>query len=91
MRSGQETIVNKVDKQQNNNRIAKKIFNIAIFIKVSGYFIAVLSLIILIQNEQFLMGILVFLSVAIFVLLSTLFLDAVAEGLQLLQDIKNKI
>ena len=72
------------------NRVAKK-FNLIVYIwKVFGYFIGFISLIVLSQNDNFLTGLLVCVITCIITWFSTLIFEAIAEGLQLLEDIKNK-
>jgi hypothetical protein len=60
-------------------------------IKFIGYVGAVISAIILIGNGEFGVGILAGLVIAIVTWFSTLLFEAIAEGLNLLQDIKNKL
>ena len=67
-------------------------FNIVVYIiRIIGYFSGFVSLIILAQNNSFLLGLVVCVITCIVTWLSTLFFVAIAEGLQLLQDIKEKL
>jgi hypothetical protein len=73
------------------NRVSKK-FNIVIFIlKFLGYFGAFITLIVLFSLKEYGFGLLYFVIVSIVTWLSTLILEAISEGLQLLEDIKNKL
>ena len=82
---------NNVNTRKIYNKVATK-FNIVVYIiRIIGYFSGFVSLIILAQNNSFLLGLVVCASTCIVTWLSTLFFVAIAEGLQLLQDIKEKL
>ena len=74
------------------NKVAAK-FNIIIsVIKILGYFGAFLCLIIgITKTSNYIFGLWIGAIVSIITWLSTIFLEAIAEGLQLLEDIKNKL
>lgn len=85
-----ETLESNTSTKKNINKVAKK-FNIVIFIiKLLGYFGAFICLIAYTQIVNFGLGLLVSVIVCIVTWLSTLIFEAIAEGLQLLEDIKNK-
>lgn len=79
----------------NTKRIPNKVttkFNIVIFIiKLLGYFGAFICLITYTQISNLGLGLLICVIVCIVTWLSTLIFEAIAEGLQLLEDIKNKL
>lgn len=82
---------NNVNTRKIYNKVATK-FNIVVYIiRIIGYFSGFVSLIILAQNNSFLLGLVVCVITCIVTWLSTLFFVAIAEGLQLLQDIKEKL
>lgn len=80
------------ERKNAQNKVARK-FNIIVTVtKVFGYFIAVLTMIITTSvTSNFGTGFLYGVSIAIATWLSTLLFEAIAEGLNLLQDINNRI
>lgn len=73
-----------------HNRVATK-FNIVVWImRILGYFGAIISLIIYAQLGNLGFGLLVCIITCIITWFSTLIFEAISEGLQLLEDIKNK-
>lgn len=82
---------NNVNTRKIYNKVATK-FNVVVYIiRFLGYFSGFISLIILAQNNSFSLGLVVCVITCIVTWLSTLFFVAIAEGLQLLQDIKEKL
>ncbi|MCI8290894.1 MAG: hypothetical protein HFJ25_01365 [Clostridia bacterium] len=80
-----------IDSSNSSNTVADKFILVVMIIKFIGYVGAVISAIILIGNGEFGVGILAGLVIAIVTWFSTLLFEAIAEGLNLLQDIKNKL
>ena len=79
------------------NRVAKKFKIVVTVIKILGYGYAILSTLLFILASALsnmvllaVLGIVVGLLIAIGTWLACLMYEAIAEGLQLLQDIKNK-
>ena len=72
------------------NRIARKFDLVVWIIKFLGYLGGIISLIILTSLDDFIIGLVVCIVTCIVTWLSTLLFEAIAEGLQLLEDIKNK-
>lgn len=80
-----------LDKQEQENKISAK-FNLIVFtIKVIGYIIALFSGLVIMVNVNFWGGLILGLVIAIVVFFSTLIYEALAEIINLLQDIKNKL
>lgn len=83
-----------VRKNSNKNRIYNKVANkfklVICICKILGYLGAIVTFILYCKGEKVLMGIVAFIVWLISIWLSTLILEAIAEGLQLLEDIKNK-
>lgn len=79
---------------QNNrrtvNRVANKFDLLTYIMKFLGYFSAIICLIVFTQNVNLGTGLIFCIVICVATLLSTLFLEAIAEVLQLLEDIKNK-
>lgn len=86
-------IFNKTEKLKNDdyNPVARKFNLVVIIIKILGYFSAFTSLITFIILKSFWFGILSFIIICIATWLSTLIFEAIAEGLNLLENIKNKL
>ena len=87
---------NRVEIQYTNssnssNEVAEKFIIVVMLIKVIGYSAAFILGLSTMMNSNFLGGLLVAGGIAIGVWLSTLLYEAIAEGLNLLQDIKNKL
>jgi len=78
--------IKKKTKKEYTNFVAKKFDLVILIIKGLGYSVAVIMALM----NAFDLGIWIGIFVAIATWLSTLILEAVAEGLQLLEDIKNK-
>lgn len=72
------------------NRVANKFNTVVFIVKFLGYFAGFIWLILLAQNDNFLMGLGVCIGIFIITWFSTLIFEAIAEGLQLLEDIRNK-
>jgi len=99
--NGIETVLNKAkirmetsDTTNKNkrkyNKVANK-FNLVVWIiKFLGYLGAIISLIVFTQLGNFGVGLLVCIITCIITWFSTLIFEAISEGLQLLEDIKNK-
>lgn len=80
-----------LDKQKQENEISAK-FNLIVFtIKVIGYVIALFAGLTIMINVNFWGGLILGLVIAIVVFFSTLIYEALAEVINLLQDIKNKL
>ena len=73
------------------NPIAKKFNLVVMIVKVIGYFSAFISIIAFASIREFWWGLLGSIVIVISTWLSTLLFEAIAEGLNLLQDIKNKL
>ena len=73
------------------NKVASKFSLLVGIMKFIGYSASFISFIALLSSEETGFAFLCLIGGAIFTWLSTLFFEAVAEGLQLLQDIKDKI
>lgn len=74
-----------------NNKVALKFGIVIMIIKAIGYIGAVMLFIVLASTEQFLSGLVTGVITFIVTWFSTLIFEAIAEGLQLLQDIKEKL
>lgn len=90
-----ERLKNSVSVSSHSNRnifnpVAKKINLVVMVIKVLGYLLAFILLIIFMSIEEFGWGIVLFILQCIVTWLSTLILEAIAEGLNLLQEIRDK-
>jgi hypothetical protein len=75
----------------NSNRIADKFTLVVNITKILGYLCAIIIAIVMMINVSLWSGLLVGLVIAGIVWFSTLLFEAIAEGLNLLQDIKNKL
>ena len=82
---------NKVNTIVKTNKVASKFSLLVGIMKFIGYSASFISFIALLSSEETGFAFLCLIGGAIFTWLSTLFFEAVAEGLQLLQDIKDKI
>lgn len=90
-----ERLRNNVSVSSNNNRnafnpVAKKFNLVVMIMKVLGYFSAFIGLIIFASMEQFWWGVLWCIVICIVTWLSTLIFEAIAEALNLLQEIRDK-
>lgn len=90
-----ERLRNSVSVSSNNNRnafnpVAKKFNLVVMIMKVLGYFSAFIGLIIFASMEQFGWGVLWCIVICIVTWLSTLIFEAIAEALNLLQEIRDK-
>lgn len=74
-----------------SNSVADKFLLVVLIVKFIGYIGAVITAIIFMVNGGFGLGILSGVIIAISIWCSTLLFEAIAEGLNLLQDIKNKL
>lgn len=74
-----------------SNTVANKFTLVVTITKVIGYICAVIIGIVIIANISFWLGLLIGVSIAIAVWFSTLIFEAIAETLNLLQDIKNSL
>ncbi len=92
-----ENIINNVkvrtdtlSNKKTRNKVAAKFSMVVWFIRILGYFGGIISLIIYAQLDNFEIGLLVCVITCIVTWFSTLMFEAIGEGLQLLEDIKNK-
>lgn len=99
--NGIENIINNVrvrtetsNATNNNKRIYNKVatkFNFVVWVmKFLGYLGGIISWIVLANLDNGLMGFVICVATCIMTWFSTLLFEAIAEGLQLLEDIKNK-
>lgn len=90
--SKKSNLSTKINDKKNimQNKVAKKFNLVIIIMKFLGYFSAFVSLIIFISLNNFGWGLLSCFVIAVMTWLSTLIFEAIAEGLNLLEDIKNK-
>lgn len=72
------------------NKVAIKFNKFIAIIKFLGYFMGIVSCIVLSQFDNFAMGFVICIIIFIVTWLSTWIFEGIAEGLQLLEDIKNK-
>lgn len=72
------------------NKVANKFKIVITVLKFLGYFGAFITLITFSSIDKFIIGLCWCIGICIATWLSTLTLEAIAEGLQLLEDIKNK-
>ena len=79
------------DEENKKNKVAFKFLIVINFMKLLGYGSTIIGFIALLSNEETGFAFLCLICGSIGTWLSTLFFEAVAEGLQLLQDIKDKI
>ena len=79
------------DSSNSSNVVAEKFILVVLIIKILGYLGAIIIGAIYIGNIGFGPGLLIGGIIAISVWFSTLIFEAIAEGLNLLQDIKNKM
>ena len=86
-----EETINYDDENEITNKVASKFSLLVGIMKFIGYSASFISFIALLSSEETGFAFLCLIGGAIFTWLSTLFFEAVAEGLQLLQDIKDKI
>ena len=83
-------IDNKVNTIVKTNTVASKFSLVVNIMKFLGYGATIIGFIALFSNEEQGFAFLCLICGAIVTWLSTLFFEAIAEGLQLLEDIKNK-
>ena len=86
-----EETINYDDENEITNKVASKFSLLVGIMKFIGYSASFISFIALLSSEETGFAFLCLIGGAIFTWLSTLFFEAVAEGLQLLQDIKDEI
>lgn len=77
--------------RKTKNKVANKFSLIVMITKCIGYFSAIIVLIAFIQMEEIWSGLRWCIVICIATWFSTLIFEAIAEGLNLLQDIKNKL
>ena len=82
---------NKVNTIVRTNKVASKFSLVVNIMKFLGYGATIIGFIALLSNEETGFAFLCLICGSIGTWLSTLFFEAVAEGLQLLQEIKDKI
>lgn len=80
-----------IDSSNSSNTVAEKFILVVMITKFIGYIGAVILAIVFIGNGEPGLGILAGIVIAIATWFSTLLFEAIAEGLNLLQDIKNKL
>lgn len=74
-----------------SNTVANKFTLVVMITKIIGYICAIIIGIVFIANVSFWTGIVTGVVIAVAVWFSTLIFEAVAEALNLLQDIKNRL
>ena len=80
-----------INSSNSSNAVANKFILVVNIVKFIGYIAAIILGLILIGQGIILLGILGAIIIAIITWFSTLMFEAIAEGLNLLQDIKNKL
>lgn len=90
VRSNQKEI-DYVDSSNSSNTVAKKFILVVTIMKFIGYLGAVIVAIVFMSMDEVGIGILSGIITTIITWLSTLIFEAIAEALNLLQDIKNKL
>ena len=90
-----KTIEHRVEHNDNEKQIKNKVANkfnfVVMIVKCFGYLSAIIIFICFIQMDKFLVGLGCCVVLCVTTWLSTLIMEAIAEGLNLLQDIKNKL
>lgn len=81
---------NKVNTTVKTNKVASKFSLVVNIMKFLGYGATIIGFIALFSNEEIGFAFLCLICGGIATWLSTLFFEAISEGLQLLEDIKNK-
>ena len=92
--SGENHNINEMEytnASNSSNEVAEKFMIVVMLIKVIGYSAAFILGLSTMMDLNFWSGLLVAGGIAVGVWLSTLLYEAIAEGLNLLQDIKNKL
>lgn len=79
------------NEKQIKNKVANKFNFVVMIVKCIGYLLAITIFICFIQMDKFLVGLGWCVGLSFATWLSTLIMEAIAEGLNLLQDIKNKL
>lgn len=88
--NNEEKTIEYTDSSNSSNVVAQKFTMIVITTKVIGYILSIIVAIILMRVVKFWLGLIVGLLIADVTWLSTLLFEAIAEIINLLQDIKNK-
>ncbi len=88
--NNEEKTIEYTDSSNSSNVVAQKFTIIVISTKVVGYILSIIVAIILMRVVKFWLGLIVGLLIADITWLSTLLFEAIAEIINLLQDIKNK-
>lgn len=83
--------VDYINASNSSNEVANKFLLVVAIVKAIGYVCAIITGLIIMTMDKFWLGLLVGLLIAVMVWSSTLIFEAIAEGLNLLQDIKNKL
>lgn len=83
--------ISHTSESNSSNKVANKFTLVVLITKIVGYLCAIICGLIFMGDEGFWFGLLIIVSIAIAVWFSTLIFEAIAETLNLLQDIKNKI
>ncbi len=88
--NNEEKTIEYTDSSNSSNIVAQKFTIIVISTKVVGYILSIIVAIVLMKVVKFWVGLVVGLLIADITWLSTLLFEAIAEIINLLQDIKNK-
>lgn len=88
--NNEEKNIEYTDSSNSSNVVAQKFTMIVITTKVIGYIFSIIVAVILMNTIKFWVGLVVGLLIADITWLSTLLFEAIAEIINLLQDIKNK-
>lgn len=88
--NNEEKNIEYTDSSNSSNVVAQKFTMIVITTKVIGYILSIIVAVILMNTIKFWVGLVVGLLIADITWLSTLLFEAIAEIINLLQDIKNK-
>ena len=88
--NNEEKTIEYTNSSNSSNVVAQKFTIIVISTKVVGYILSIIVAIILMRVVKFWLGLIVGLLIADITWLSTLLFEAIAEIINLLQDIKNK-
>ena len=88
--NNEEKTIEYTDSSNSSNVVAQKFTMIVITTKVIGYILSIIVAVILMNTIKFWVGLVVGLLIADITWLSTLLFEAIAEIINLLQDVKNK-
>ena len=88
--NNEEKTIEYTNSSNSSNVVAQKFTMIVITTKVIGYILSIIVAVILMNTIKFWVGLVVGLLIADITWLSTLLFEAIAEIINLLQDIKNK-